>query len=365
MPGYFLWSYRHFGYSDVVALYWIHHLAWHRLPYWQNPIEYPVLIGVFMAAMAYLPGLAGYCWGTWIALAGAAAWTLSLVERHVGPRAAWCWALSPLLAAEGLLNWDLLGIVSLAVAYAAWRQRRGFFAGLAVGIGIAIKLFPVVFAVTAGAWWTARRTAAPRRFWTGLALGALGPNLPVALGAYAGWSYFYSFNRLRAPDPGLWRWLVHQHWLLVTQVDGLSAAIIGLGAVAFWWRVARGGMSPEAAAVGLLAWGLAWNKVSSPQYGLWVYFGLVWLDAPWWALAAFSAADVADWAAAFRWLALGTSHSSATAAFAHHVVPWVIAAREAALLGVAVAGWGRGASQRLAPGSVAKRLRATEAERLP
>ncbi len=54
------WAYHRLAYWDVVALYHSRHLYLHLLPYLQNRIEYPVVMGTFLWITSYAPGLLGY-----------------------------------------------------------------------------------------------------------------------------------------------------------------------------------------------------------------------------------------------------------------------------------------------------------------
>ncbi|MCL6562419.1 MAG: DUF2029 domain-containing protein [Firmicutes bacterium] len=332
---YFLWSYRHFNYSDILALYWIHHLDWHRLPYWQNPIEYPVLIGLYMAVMAYLPGIEGYFLGS---LAGllAAAWLATWLLWKRSPRAAWGWALSPLLWVVGLINWDFLGIAAWAGGLYGFSRRRWFWAGLLTGLGASVKLFPVVFVPYALMWLWGRHRLGAWRYLGGALLGIVGPNLPFWVSGASGWSYFFTFNRTRVPDPGWYRWMYHHHWLTLSQVDWVSAGLTVAGGLWLATLVRRGELGPTRAALSALAWWFCCNKVWSPQYTLWILYGLWWEEGWGWTLAVVQLAGGLDFLAAFHWLALGTAHSSRTHLFASRVIPWVIGLREVTLLGVSL-----------------------------
>ncbi|MCY0880979.1 MAG: hypothetical protein OWS74_03205, partial [Firmicutes bacterium] len=56
---YYSYSFVHLSYADVVALYRSLALYRHLIPYVQNPIQYPVVIGLYMSLMAWLPGFWG------------------------------------------------------------------------------------------------------------------------------------------------------------------------------------------------------------------------------------------------------------------------------------------------------------------
>lgn len=67
------WAFSHLAYSDIVSLYGAHQLYNHALPYIAAPIEYPVLMGVFMWLTAWVPTVTGY-----FLITGLATWTSAL-----------------------------------------------------------------------------------------------------------------------------------------------------------------------------------------------------------------------------------------------------------------------------------------------
>src|SRR5205823_9707831 len=94
---YRLWSFGAFAYSDVIALHDDRGGGRHRLPYFEDRIEYPVLLGIHM----YWPGLIspnriGYFLLTYLALSACALGTLWLLCRIEGTRP-WAFAASPAL----------------------------------------------------------------------------------------------------------------------------------------------------------------------------------------------------------------------------------------------------------------------------
>lgn len=60
LKAYHLWAYAHLAYSDIISLYGAHQLYTHALPYFSTPIEYPVLMGVFMWVMGFAPTVVGF-----------------------------------------------------------------------------------------------------------------------------------------------------------------------------------------------------------------------------------------------------------------------------------------------------------------
>lgn len=277
-------QYRAACYTDVFPLWFAHGLDSGDLPYWDQPVEYPVLTGAQMAlaagiapwlvpaapavgfyhATALLAGLAGL--GT---LAGL--WAAGLPPR----RLLW-WAAAPPLVLYAFMNWDLVPVLALVLAVVLHRRGRDLAAGVAVGLGAAAKLFPALLAplVVAARLAQGRRRDAALHL-AGAAGAWLAVNLPVAVGAPRGWWRFVELNQQRPPDwDSLW-FLVERlrdDAFAVATVNAASLALFLAGGVALvvigarrraperWWELA----------LPLLCWFLLTNKVYSPQFSLWI-----------------------------------------------------------------------------------------------
>jgi hypothetical protein len=121
--------------------------------------------------------------------------------------------------------------------------------------------------------------------------------LPVAYANRAGWSYFFTFNRDRPAQDGLWVLLRHLSTPEVNRL-GLIAMVLGGGALALLAaRASRAVLFPLGA--GLLLWWLFLNKVFSPQYALWVFFALALLRPAWSLWVGFVAVDLGHFSVSF------------------------------------------------------------------
>ena len=191
------------------------------------------------------------------------------------PRAAWMWALSPAILFTGFINWDLLPALAVLLALFAAHRGRWIWCGVAIGLGVAVKLYPLlllgpifVLAVRDRRW---------RPFVTSsAAAGAswLAINIPAYLAGPDAWLMFWSFNSAREADLGSgWQVLrILGHPFSARQINLASAALVAaacLIVLAIGLRVHR---RPSLAALGfLVVWAfLAVNKVYSPQYVLWL-----------------------------------------------------------------------------------------------
>jgi uncharacterized membrane protein len=338
-------------YSDIPYLYAGRGFAAGYTPYTDNggrypAMEYPVLIGYFAAGAAWItqtvgdapdlatraalpgdqvygaPGVAEetsrYFVMTAVLLAPfalLAAWFMAGVHRR-RPWDAVLFAASPALVLTGLINWDLLAVTALAGAMWAWSRGRPVWCGVLVGLGTAVKLYPV-FLLGALLVVCLRRGRLPAfAAATGAAaLTWLVVNAPAMLTGFAEWKVFWTFNDERSADLGsLWLvWSQGGHAVtphLINTVSALFFAAVCLAVLVLGLRARRTPRIPQLAYL-VVAGFLVVNKVYSPQYVLWLlplvvlarprwrdvliwtagevfYFGAVWLYLGGWTASASS-----------------------------------------------------------------------------
>jgi uncharacterized membrane protein len=153
-------------YTDVVALYSAEGLSAGKTPYYEHPVEYPVVIGGVMHVTARLAdALTGTSRGpnaayvesvhrgerffdlSWALLTACAVVVVVTTARLAGRRPwdAAMFALAPSLVLHGTTNWDLLAVALAGMALCAWAAKRPVAAGLLLGLATATKLYPVLF----------------------------------------------------------------------------------------------------------------------------------------------------------------------------------------------------------------------------
>ena len=228
-------------YSDVPYLYTGRGFAAGYLPYADNggryqAMEYPVLTGYFaygaavvthalsggdVAARRLVPGDRVYAQPgvgaesslyfvvTAVLLAPFAllsAWFLSGVHRR-RPWDAMLFAASPALVLTGLVNWDLLAVAAVAGALWAWSRDRPVLAGVLIGLGTAVKLYPL-FLLGALLVVCLRRGRMRAFGATTLAavLAWLAVNLPAMLTAFDQWKVSGSSTTVAAPTSARSGW---------------------------------------------------------------------------------------------------------------------------------------------------------------
>jgi hypothetical protein len=308
--GYRFWAFQHHCYSDVIALHGDRYLGGGRpAPYLEDRIEYPVLLGLALWLPTFAPGgparaLVHFS-VTYAFLAACLGVALLALSRTPGA-APWWLGATPALVYYAGLNWDLLPIALLALGALALSAERPGWCGAATALGISAKLFPGTLVVPAAALLGA---APPRgrllRFAAALAAVLLALNLPFAVAAFDGWSWFFRFNATRGAENSVWDALRLPPGPLLEALSAgplLAAAATGgfLTARAARRRPGDGARAARlATALALVVW-IATNKIWSPQYALYGFLAGALAAAPLPLFLVLSAASALDFHLAFE-----------------------------------------------------------------
>jgi uncharacterized membrane protein len=276
-------------YTDIYPLYYNEGLAAGKVPYTGHPVEYPVLIGGAMEAVAWLvrnvnPVIRGreFFDVTVLLLAVCAVAGVLATARAAGPGAraqALMVALSPALILSAFVNWDLIAFALTALGIAAWAARRGWWAGVLLGLGVAAKFYPLV--VFLPLLLLCLRTGQLRAFakmFAAAVLAWLAVDLPVMIVAPSGWAWFYVFSKDRGADWGS-IWYLLEHFNVPVLGNAQLSALNKMSAVLFILACAaiavlalaapRRPRLPQLCFLVLAAF-LMTNKVWSPQYVIWL-----------------------------------------------------------------------------------------------
>jgi uncharacterized membrane protein len=225
-------------------------------------------ISAFGLALAWLLTV----WATAL-LAGRRIWDAALV------------AASPLLIFQIFTNFDALAVACATGALLAWARRKPVLAGALIGIGVALKLYPLL--LIGPLLVLCLRTGRMREFTRTTVAAVLSwvvVNLPVLVLFPRGWSEFFRLNTRRGDDmdsiynvvksftgwqgfdPGLGFWEPPTVTNAVTAVLFL-ACCAGIGYLAL-----TAAQRPRLAQLAFLvvAAFLLTNKVWSPQFSLWL-----------------------------------------------------------------------------------------------
>ncbi|WP_150462371.1 glycosyltransferase family 87 protein [Nesterenkonia ebinurensis] len=302
-------------YSDFPLLFAERGLAAGAFPFItevsaEQTMEYPVLIGVVAGLIAaVIPGqdatelrtLAFHdlnhlaVIGCWAALVLITAACLPPARR----RHALLVALAPGIILTVSINWDMWATALGAAALLAWARNRPVLAGILIGLGAAMKLYPLLFL---GAIIVLCLRAGTYRPLGGVVISAvttwLAVNLPFMLSQLQQWRLFYQFSSEREPGfSSIWLALAPTGWSGET-FSLLSNGLFLLCCLAILALGLRAPQAPTVAQLCLLIVGcfVLLGKVYSPQFVIWL-IPLVVLAVPrvrvFWI---WQAAEVFHWA---------------------------------------------------------------------
>lgn len=296
-------------YTDLIPLYGGRDLDESQFPYVESFNEYPVLTGLWMY-LASLPADDSGSFFIWnavgLGLVGLAVtfflWRTSERSVHV----LW-WALAPPLVLYAFHNWDLLAVLFSVLGLYAYKRDRLLLSGGFLGLGVATKLFPVVFLPILGAellrrahergdgpWWESLKARGPWRFSLG-AIGAwLAVNLPFILINRSLWWETYSFHSGRGPTTGShwnairfyagrWDWDWLSSLVSTPMLPTLSPLLFVAGTLVLVALVLKGRLGALSGCLAVLCVFLLANQVFSGQYVLWLvpFFALL-PEVTWW-----------------------------------------------------------------------------------
>lgn len=286
--------YEHLCYSDIPPLYSLRGFADGLVPYFETmvngqPLEYPVLTGGFIwiaaeitrAITTVFPDVStvGAFFDVNVALLFIAFLVTIVATALTVKRRPWdaaMVALAPTMILAATINWDLLALAAVAVSLLLWARKYPTWAGVFLGLAIAAKFYPIVmlgpFLLLC---WRAKQMKSFGKLFAGAAIAWLVVNVPVMLGAFDGWSYFYTFSQTRGQDFG-------SIYLAITNLTGYRIPDDALNNVSILILIAlclgiaililKAPQRPRLAAMLFLvvAAFAVTNKVYSPQYVLWL-----------------------------------------------------------------------------------------------
>ena len=310
-------------YSDIPVLYSERGLnlgfGWFggENPKFQS-IEYPPLTVLHMEGSAKLtqalrgeaPDGAAFYWVSAATLAVLGSLAFGLLCWMLGPDRSrrFLYVAVPLVIATGFINWDLLPLLLVVAALAAWRGGHLTTTGVCLGLGAAAKLYPVlllgVIVVLAIRHRNYRSAVVPT---VAAAVTWTAVNLPAYLLHPAAWRGFWHFNSTRPADFG-------SPWFAM-RLLGLDVPISAMNAVYLGWMLVacvgvlilalRAPVAPSVESLGLLLVTafVVMNKVNSPQYVLWLMPLIALATARWRLLALWCAAELFYYLVVWQFLA--------------------------------------------------------------
>ncbi|GAB3189081.1 glycosyltransferase family 87 protein [Nesterenkonia suensis] len=326
----------HMCYSDFALLFTERGLAEGRFPFLDEVpadqvMEYPVLIGVVAGLVSMLvPGtgeghervLAFYdlnhalvvlCWlGTVLATA------FSAGRRRSD---ALLVALAPGIILTLSVNWDMWAVFLGALALLLWGRGRPAWAGVLIGLGAAMKLYPLFFfgAILVLCLRAGRLRSAAATLVAAAVTWAV-VNLPFMVASFEQWSTFYRFSSEREVSFSS-MWLAFG-WL---GLDGQGFSLLSNGlflvcclGVAYlaWAAPTRPRMAQLCFLI--VASFILLGKVYSPQFVMWLIPLVVLARPRVRAFVVWQAAEVFHWAAV--WLMSAKITSGGEIGAGHHLI---------------------------------------------
>ncbi|CEA07240.1 hypothetical protein BN1051_00552 [Arthrobacter saudimassiliensis] len=292
--------------------------------------EYPVLLGLIAGATALLvPGTGtgaerALAYFDINALLATGAWIGTVIATmrmsHRRPWDAAMVALAPALILSVYINWDIWAVLAAALGMLAFSRGRYLQAGLWLGLGTALKLYPLI--LLGALLVPALRTLKLRPFLITTAATAgtwLLVNLPFMLRDVEAWSFFLQFTGDRpAGYSSVWfAWNLTADRLGLPGVDAgfINVWAYLLFALACAGIAVLGLAAPRRPRVAQLAFLIVaafvlTNKVYSPQFVLWLV-PLAALALPRWRdFLIWQFFEVLHWWAIWMYLARETSGGS-------------------------------------------------------
>lgn len=306
-------QYTQLCYSDIRALWGAERFDVGAIPYFEHPVEYPVLSGIFMGVAGLLSyALLGEGGGTvyyhlnaiGLLTSGVIAVAALYRLRQSRPWDAMMLAVAPIMLVTALVNWDLLAVALTTGALLAWARRRVWWAGILLGLAVAAKFYPLlilgpllVLAIRHRRWVPAVKTAATA------AATWLAVNATFMLFAYDGWSRFFQLNSERPIDWGTTWYILRAY---TTEGSSLSNVLADVPTVNWMYLVALvlccvgiayiGWSAPTPPRLAQLVFlvvaaFLLTGKVWSQQYVLWLLPLLILARPQWRAFLLWQAAE--------------------------------------------------------------------------
>ncbi|MEW9555681.1 glycosyltransferase family 87 protein [Nonomuraea sp. NPDC050783] len=317
-------TYTNFCYTDIYPLFFDRQLSTQNPYFAQVPfdkqVEYPVVLGEVMQVISWVVrwverdvvAQAVRFYDLTVLLLGAClVLGVLLMAAVAGPTRRWdalWYAISPAVVLAAYINWDLVaGALSMGMLL-AWARKRQVLAGVLLGLAIATKFYPLMFA--GALFLLTLRTAKWRPFLVtmGSAAGAwVVVNAPFMILAWEGWRRFYVFSAERGVDWGSpWLFFQNKGWAVLGEKDVSTLGMVSLAlmcaAVAVLALAAP--RRPRLAQLCFLALAafMMTNKVWSPQFVLWLVPFAVLARPNWKPLVLWQLAEV--WYFAAIWLYL-------------------------------------------------------------
>lgn len=267
----------HACYTDIPSLFYERELNVGKWPYSgaiEKAVEYPVLQGVVMWATAKVttPDVLHYYYLN-IFLITLLFIASVLVVKKIAPKRSYLYAIAPSGIAAMFINWDLWAIISMLLAIYWFDSERYQLSAGALAVSIATKFFPIILLIPAAIiLWRNTKITAAIKYMTLTMVGVIAINLPFAITTPHGWWRFFELNINRNPDWGS-LWLALQMLKIrLTSFNLIStlAMIVVLVVATLFMMSTKQEPTLAQSSIFFIALVMAFGKVYSPQYVLWL-----------------------------------------------------------------------------------------------
>ena len=297
----------HLVYSDTLGFF--DRVAAPGFAYISKPIEYPILTGFFiqLAGMIgktkagyYLASITGL-----IACAAIATYFLCqiLPELQRG-RLLKYWIFAPSMLIFLTSNWDVFAITLVAIFFYLLYKEQPYWASFFLALAFSAKFYPILYLAPL-------LLKKPNlKEWLKIlgifSITVLALNGYFLIYHFNTWSYFYTLNTFRDPNPDS-IWTIIRYFIYpmeVKTVNWLSLILFGSSYFYLIWRHRRESLLKLFMLATLLF--VLCNKIFSPQYVLWLLpFFVLYFPPPsfWFYLLEFS--NLGAFFAILPWFFLG------------------------------------------------------------
>lgn len=224
-------------------------------------------------------------------------------------------ALSPVVMAAGLINWDLLAVALTSSALLLWARGRPGWAGVVFALAFSAAPYPVLIVVGLLVLCVRARDArTAAALIGGMSLTWAVVNVPLAVASPERWLVSWRTLFSHTDDLGSLWYVLKLASVPVPHSQVVAAVIIVALLVGVGVLIVRAESTPRVGQIAFLvvAIPLAFGSVYSPQFVLWLYPLLVLARPRWQEVSAFTVAELAYFAAIWGHLA-GTLHPASGA----------------------------------------------------
>jgi hypothetical protein len=303
----------HMCYSDFGQLFPTRGLAEGYFPFYtplpeEQWMEYPALLAVVAGVTSWFVPTQGTVLDRTVtyfdinAVGALLCWLMVVIATAYTARGrskdALMVAVAPGIILTSFLNWDLWAVMLAALGLLLWSRNHPVLAGVVLGLGAAMKLYPLFFfgAILVLCWRAGRLGV----FFKSLAAGVvawLAVNVPFMLTAFDQWSRFYTFSGDREVSfSSMWLAFTWTGWSGET-FSLISNGLFALCCLGVAWLGLSARTRPRMAQLCLLivAAFLLLGKVYSPQFVMWLIPLVVLARPDWRQFWIWQAAEVYHW----------------------------------------------------------------------